>query len=714
MASSPSSTMASPESLPQEDTFTYNQTVENNTPELETNENYSHLSGSDLQPFTSTLLESNYIASLVVFIHKFIQTPINHKHSKKRILDSLSFHYPNTFCLKLANLLALNPPIHIANEAVLLLRETLKVTPRNHIHRIRCDILLELRSLILEHFKVEIQEKLLPLLTETIASLTYRIYAFPSGGWLELLEYIVSCVTLNSNDDGDSVLKQRKGLMLLADLPESIAEHRGFWKKRYDVLCENLLARMVDRNANENSQALGFDSLHMMLKIAQPLRGYKIGGSILLILLEFIDRHSNEEIVVKRVLGLRNFVSMDVDLVLSGKGGNVLQAMLRIVDKNGASKELRCAAVEVLKGLGKNRRSIMAAVMKELSDVDAQRVIKLSMDMMFESDTRCFELGKSLLNWLSFREGSFVFHMFMNFLKTTYAASKDLKKRHTIMIVIARFADGKISDDSVFATEIIKMITNEINNMISMIVERVKAEEAGTFEGGSEYLPDEDMILDNDFPDRVKVIAFSFFNIIGPFFPNEVQIYHDKYTCELLKAREANLHAQVEIARGIGICATYGGQKFKTIVNEAISRLYSLIEHEHSIKEEEEESSYGAYKSGMAVTALGMIYEFHWENIDGRPEFFIILNHNAVNQVIRSWLSFLPLTDHLNLAKYVHGRLSKMLKREEADVLGPNNENLPKIVSIVRAILLRRDELATEETSSEIIGFLDKYGGDMS
>ncbi|OIV95710.1 hypothetical protein TanjilG_01504 [Lupinus angustifolius] len=652
MASSPSSTMASPESLPQEDTFTYNQTVENNTPELETNENYSHLSGSDLQPFTSTLLESNYIASLVVFIHKFIQTPINHKHSKKRILDSLSFHYPNTFCLKLANLLALNPPIHIANEAVLLLRETLKVTPRNHIHRIRCDILLELRSLILEHFKVEIQEKLLPLLTETIASLTYRIYAFPSGGWLELLEYIVSCVTLNSNDDGDSVLKQRKGLMLLADLPESIAEHRGFWKKRYDVLCENLLARMVDRNANENSQALGFDSLHMMLKIAQPLRGYKIGGSILLILLEFIDRHSNEEIVVKRVLGLRNFVSMDVDLVLSGKGGNVLQAMLRIVDKNGASKELRCAAVEVLKGLGKNRRSIMAAVMKELSDVDAQRVIKLSMDMMFESDTRCFELGKSLLNWLSFREGSFVFHMFMNFLKTTYAASKDLKKRHTIMIVIARFADGKISDDSVFATEIIKMITNEINNMISMIVERVKAEEAGTFEGGSEYLPDEDMIL--------------------------------------------------EIARGIGICATYGGQKFKTIVNEAISRLYSLIEHEHSIKEEEEESSYGAYKSGMAVTALGMIYEFHWENIDGRPE------------VIRSWLSFLPLTDHLNLAKYVHGRLSKMLKREEADVLGPNNENLPKIVSIVRAILLRRDELATEETSSEIIGFLDKYGGDMS
>ncbi|KAE9594419.1 hypothetical protein Lalb_Chr18g0053601 [Lupinus albus] len=401
------------------------------------------LHGSDLQPFIPLLLESNYIVSLVIFIHKFIQTPIIHKHFKKRILDSLSFHYPNSFSLKLARLLSLNPPFHIRNEAVSLLQQTLTVTPTNHYHRIRCDIFVELKSLILEQFKAEIHEKLLPLLSTTIADLAHRIYAFPCGGWLELLEYIVSCVRLNSNDDHDhdSVLKQRKGLMLLADLPGNVAEHCEFWKNNYTYLCQNLVVRIVDENARGDLKALVFFSLSTMLEIAQPLGEYKIGRLILSILLEKIDRHSDEEIVVTRFHFLRNFVSLDVDLVLSGKEGNIFYAMLRVADKNGASKELRCAAVEVIKGLGESRLSIMDKLMKKLSDVDAQRVIKVSMDMMFESDTQCFELGKSLLNWLSYRgEGSFVFPMLMDFLKTTYAASKDLKRRHTVMIVIARFA----------------------------------------------------------------------------------------------------------------------------------------------------------------------------------------------------------------------------------------------------------------------------------
>ncbi|KAE9598824.1 hypothetical protein Lalb_Chr15g0085101 [Lupinus albus] len=72
--------------------------------------------------------------------------------------------------------------------------------------------------------------------------------------------------------------------------------------------------------------------------------------------------------------------------------------------------------------------------------------------------------------------------------------------------------------------------------------------------------------------------------------------------------------APVETARGIGICAEFGGRNFGTIANVAISKLYSLIEDGRSVMGEETKS--GAKMSDMAVSALGKICEFHCEYID--------------------------------------------------------------------------------------------------
>ncbi|OIW14147.1 hypothetical protein TanjilG_21287 [Lupinus angustifolius] len=543
---------------------TYYQRVSEKRRKSEANRNQSLIHGFNLKPFATFFLESNDIGPLL----NFIQTPNN---SNKRILESFSSNYPNSFSLKLSRILSLNPPFGIRHKTAFLLEDTLLITEKNNIRRIRCDMFLELKHLILDPFKIELEERLFYPLTAAISDLASRIYEFSIGGWIELLEYIISCFfSLNSNDE-DSVLNQRKGFMLLAGLPEDVSEHTEFWKNHYSALFENLAARMLDETSNEVLQALTYDALHTMLKIAQPLGEYEIGGSILLIILDCIDQHWNEETVLGRFEDLADYVSRDVDQVLNGKEGNVFRAMVQIAEKNGASKKLRIAAVEVLEGLNEDRIFIMETIINEISDVDVQRGFKVSLDMMFESDKKCIKFGKTLLNWLCLkRDENSVFRFLVEFLKTTYTDSKDLRKRHAVMIFIAGLVN--ISDDSVIATEIIRMVAEEINHIISIIIDSERAQEADPSEGGSEYLPDEEIIQSS------KLLISS---ITGA-----------------LK----------------GQLSPYAEELFTTI---AQLWLYSLIEHEQSIKGEE--SRDGAMISDMAVSALGKICEFHHKNIDG-PE----------------------------------------------------------------------------------------------
>ncbi|KAE9594418.1 hypothetical protein Lal_00001411 [Lupinus albus] len=633
-------------SPPPETTFYHG--VADKRRKLEANRSDSLLYGFDLRPTATALLDSNDVEPLLIFIDDFTQTPIKKKQSKKKVFDSLAFHYPNSFILKLAKLLSHNPPLRIRNEVVSLLQETLIEKHGNNYKIIRCDMLIDLNPLILESFKIEIQEKLLPQLTNIIVDLAARIHTFRIGGWVELLEYIVSCISSDSDDE----LKLRKGLMLLADLPCDVVENKEFWKNHYGAIHENLVNRLLVESDNEDLQALTFDSMFRMLGIAQPLEEYEIGNSILLILLEFIDQHSKEEIVVKRVQNLVDFVCMDVDVIMNGKEMIVFRAMLRIVEKNDASRELRCAAIQVLKELSEVRWNIMYEIIYEISDANVERIIMVSLNMMFESDEQSSELGQVLLNLLSFNDdGILVIRTATDFFRTTYAASRDWQQCHEGMIMVAAFADRRQNDVTglVFTAELMKIMTDEINHI------REKAQEdgnPGTAKRGSEYLPDEKRIQSikilisaitvtfkdrlspyaeelfstvaqlwgHDVPDSVKAIAVSLFNTLVPQFPDKWQMYIDIYSYELLKSRGGSLHAQWESARGIGICAMFGGHNFKTIVNVAMLKLYSLLEYGLSIKGEK--SGDGADISDMAVSAIGKICEFHRESIDG-PEVII-------------------------------------------------------------------------------------------
>ncbi|MCD7465045.1 hypothetical protein HAX54_000438 [Datura stramonium] len=164
--------------------------------------------------------------------------------------------------------------------------------------------------------------------------------------------------------------------------------------------------------------------------------------------------------------------------------------------------------------------------------------------------------------------------------------------------------------------------------------------------------------------------------------------YCDVFLSLLLDAsNDENPEIRQNALYGLGLWAEYDRSSFKPFVREALSRINVVITHFRAL-EPQNESAYD-----NAVSAFGKIYQFHRESID-------------FAQVIPIWLNCLPIKADLAEAKYVHDELCSMVERLDREVLGPNYQYLPKIVSVFAEVLCSGDDLATEETMDRIINIL--------
>lgn len=138
---------------------------------------------------------------------------------------------------------------------------------------------------------------------------------------------------------------------------------------------------------------------------------------------------------------------------------------------------------------------------------------------------------------------------------------------------------------------------------------------------------------------------------------------------------------------GLGVCAEFGGSVFKPLVGEALSRLNAIIRHPNACHPE------NVMVYDNAVSALGKICRFHRESIDS-------------SQVIPAWLNCLPIRGDLIEAKVVHDQLCSMVERSDTELLGPNNQNLPKIILVFAEVICAGKDLATEQTASRMVSLL--------
>ncbi|KAH9326987.1 hypothetical protein KI387_007165 [Taxus chinensis] len=164
--------------------------------------------------------------------------------------------------------------------------------------------------------------------------------------------------------------------------------------------------------------------------------------------------------------------------------------------------------------------------------------------------------------------------------------------------------------------------------------------------------------------------------------------YYDTYLPFLLEAcTDSNADVRQAAVYGIGVCAEFGGAKFKPLVGEALSRLNVVISQSNA------RDADNVMATDNAVSALGKICQFHRDSID------------AV-QVIPAWLSCLPIKGDLIEAKIVHELLCSMVERSDAELLGPNNQYLPKIVAVFAEVLCAGKDLATEQTIARMVNLL--------
>ncbi|XP_059281070.1 uncharacterized protein LOC132034724 [Lycium ferocissimum] len=185
-----------------------------------------------------------------------------------------------------------------------------------------------------------------------------------------------------------------------------------------------------------------------------------------------------------------------------------------------------------------------------------------------------------------------------------------------------------------------------------------------------------------------RLTSIGVFNRLMEECPEAALTYYDSCLSLILDAsNDEHPRVRQSALYGLVLWAEYGRSSFKPFVGEALSRINIVIMHKRA-REPENEFAYD-----NAVSALGKICQFHGESIDSA-------------QVIPAWLNCLPIKADLQEAIFVHELLCSMVERLDRELLGPNYQNLPKVVSVFSEVLCSEKDLATKETANRMINVL--------
>ncbi|XP_058748080.1 uncharacterized protein LOC131620907 [Vicia villosa] len=324
----------------------------------------------------------------------------------------------------------------------------------------------------------------------------------------------------------------------------------------------------------------------------------------------------------------------------------------------------------------------------------------------------------------------FILRTVVDLLKKVFGYPSNVTDKVVTTIILRSLVKCIQSSSSLFDDSLIKFIADEIKDTVQKITKigTMKEQGVGTLGGRCESLPTEDtlqhivhliatfvetfkdrfmlhaddlasnvvVLLAEDNPDRVIAFGIAIFNVILPLFPDKLPLYHDRYNSASSFALKENYPCSKPHAiAAIGICAMFGGDRFKDFVDAGIYYLYVEMKKSLSIDKPFEDRD--VRLCDTAVAALGKICEFHGDSIDPK--------------VFQRWLSFLPLKQDSIEARYTHGLLSKLIQRSDEYLFGTNNENLPEIILIVKQILSGPHRLGTEEAISLMIDFIEQHGG---
>ncbi|XP_057472819.1 uncharacterized protein LOC130761356 [Actinidia eriantha] len=228
-------------------------------------------------------------------------------------------------------------------------------------------------------------------------------------------------------------------------------------------------------------------------------------------------------------------------------------------------------------------------------------------------------------------------------------------------------------------------VFDQVGEILGTLIKTFKASFLPFFDELSSYLTP---MWGKDKTAEERRIAICIFDDVAEQCREAALKYYDTYLPFLLEACNfENPDVCQAAVYGLGVCAEFGGSVFKPLVGEALSRLNMLIRDPNALQPE------NIISYDNAVSALGKICQFHRDTIDSA-------------QVVPVWLSCLPIKGDLIEAKVVHDQLCSMVERSDMELLGPNNQYLPKIVAVFAEVLCAGKDLATDKTASRMVSLL--------
>jgi len=128
--------------------------------------------------------------------------------------------------------------------------------------------------------------------------------------------------------------------------------------------------------------------------------------------------------------------------------------------------------------------------------------------------------------------------------------------------------------------------------------------------------------------------------------------------------QDENAEVRQAAAYGCGVMAQFGGNEYANVCAEIIPILSQVISH-----------CEGRAKSNISATencisAVTKICKYNSSKIN-------------VNEIIPTWLTWLPVVEDHVEAPHVYGYLCDMIEANHPIVLGPNDSNIPIIISII-------------------------------
>jgi len=433
-------------------TRNYLEEIINKRRRIEENQDASLLHGFELQQHVATILQSNDLSSLQEVIDEYANS---NDESLFTIFKSFAHHYPNAFALKLAKLQEFQPPIQTRIETV---NHLLQVLPEGINGPFNSIILLELKIPLLNSLKVETEEILFLSLCEAIGLLADRFYRCSLGGWVEILEYVITCFSSEVQSEN------KKGLLLLTVLPVDVANERGFWLNQgnFDLVFGSILEWSY---RDMELKGLAYNASISLMLLSQELERIDVCDFLLPNLLSIIDEHEEEEVLVDRVKRLGDLVTLDEGNIFAGAHREVFWCMIRVAEVEAASEEEMCEAIVVIKELETVYVDAMESVVGNLSPEEVKRVFAVAMKMMScvvdnplwydVDDKNCTDAGFTD----AFYHGQFLFNclcldgdenMFVptaiGMITTKYASNVDWRLRHAAMLSIASMADKNLNE----------------------------------------------------------------------------------------------------------------------------------------------------------------------------------------------------------------------------------------------------------------------------